>query len=55
MASHAKGPLPPVGVGSRRASAGAEVGPLASVAADKVKVKTLDGEGASKTTGALPA
>ena len=43
------GPLPPAGVGSRRASAGAEVGP--SNAADKVKVKTLDGEGASGLTG----
>ena len=58
-ASHAKGPLPPAGVGSRHASAGAEVGPSVAGAADskadKVKVKTLDGEGASETTGAPPA
>ena len=56
-ASHAKGPLPPAGVGSRHASAGAEVRPsvAADSKADKVKVKTLDGEGASETTGAPPA
>ena len=56
MASHAKGPLPPAGVGSRRASAGAEVGPsvAADSKADKVKVKTLDGEGALVRPLALP-